>query len=102
MTLEQMASGATLPWNSLDAVAEEWRRAGLPVVTSAELSKCMNCKAPECYNCIDGGTPAGAGRPSKKFVLDEQLALFETVDGYGHEYETVEKEISTPSKIEAD
>ncbi len=93
MTLEESARGATYPWNSLEAIAEEWRRAKLPVVTKEDVERCLDCKAPECFNCIGGGTPESPGRPGKDFVLDEQIALYPMVDGYGHEWE-ISSEIS--------
>lgn len=79
MTLEQMARGATQPWFSLDAVAEEWDKAGLPVLTSkdmADVFECMNCTREECCNCKGGGTGRPVGRPRKiKAEVDGQLEI---------------------------
>lgn len=90
MLLDQMQT-AVAPWFSIDAIAEEWEKAGLPVVTAADVARCLDCKAPECFNCMGGGTPENPGRPRKDFVLDEQISLYPMVDGYGHEWEVSEK-----------
>ncbi len=66
MDFEKMARGACLPWNSIDAVAEEWERMGFPAVTSKDLAKCMNCPYPECHDCLGGGTGRPVGRPRKE------------------------------------
>lgn len=76
MTIEQLVNGAVRPWLSPDSVAEEWRRVGFPVVTSAELAKCMNCTAPECYDCLSGCTGKPVGRPRKDSKpIDGQMEM---------------------------
>lgn len=69
MLLDQMQT-AVQPWFSIDAIAEEWEKAGLPVVTAADVARCLDCKAPECFNCMGGGTGRPVGRPRK---VAEQL-----------------------------
>ena len=76
MTLEDQARAAVLPWFSIDAIAEEWERAGLPVVRPSDLARCMDCQAPDCYNCLGGGTGRPVGRPRKNAApLDRQLRI---------------------------
>lgn len=68
MDLLEQARAAVLPWFSIDAIAEEWERAGLPVVTAEKVAKCMDCKAPNCCNCLGGCT---GKKPSGRPRLDE-------------------------------
>lgn len=70
-------SRSVAPWNSIDAIAEEWEKAVLPVVTAADVARCMDCKAPECFNCLGGNTGRPAGRPKKAIDLDQLCALID-------------------------
>lgn len=76
--LEEQMKTAVLPWFSIEAIAEEWERAGLPVVTAEKVEKCMECLAQDCYNCLGGCTGGKrTGRPRwDKTPLDGQVGIF--------------------------
>lgn len=78
MDLLQQARAAVLPWFSLEAIAEEWERAGLPVARSSDVSRCMNCSEPDCFNCLGGCTgKKPSGRPRwDETPLDGQMGIF--------------------------
>lgn len=75
--LEQVRA-AVPPWFSIEAVAEEWERAGLPTVTPSDVARCMDCRADDCYNCLGGCTgQKPSGRPRwDKTPLDGQTEIW--------------------------
>lgn len=78
MDLIEQARAAVLPWFSIDAIAEEWERAGLPVVKPSDVARCMDCRAEDCFNCIGGCTgrkPSGRPRLDKT-PLNGQMGIF--------------------------
>ena len=64
------------PWFALEAIAEDWERAGLPVVRSADIAKCLDCPYEDCIDCISGGNGRKPGRPRNNYVLDGQISLY--------------------------
>lgn len=65
------------PWFSLEAIAEDWERAGLPVVRSADIAKCLDCPYEDCIDCMGGGNGRKQGRPRNNFVLDNQISFYD-------------------------
>jgi len=74
MTLSESAAGAVLPWNSLDAVNENY-----DALPQQSIDICLMCQhsASHCENCGDWNTRK-TGRPRKEVdteLLKEMMKL---------------------------